>query len=100
VLAMDGRLVQIGLMAGEPSATVDLRRVLGRRLTLTGSLLRPRSVEEKGRIAAALLDEVWPLVVARRVVPPIAATFPLAEAAAAHRLMESSTHVGKIVLMP
>ena len=99
-LAVDGRLVQIGLMAGEPSATVDMWRVLGRRLTLTGSLLRPRSVEEKGRIAAALLREVWPLVAARRVVPPIAATFPLADAAAAHRLMESSTHVGKIVLVP
>jgi len=87
-------------MAGEASATVDMWRVLGRRLTLTGSLLRPRSVEEKGRIAAALLREVWPLVAARRVVPPIAATFPLADAAGAHRLMESSIHVGKIVLVP
>jgi NADPH:quinone reductase len=99
-LAIDGRLVQIGLMADEPVANVDLRRVLGRRLTITGSLLRPRSVDEKGQIAAALLREVWPLVAARRVVPPIAATFPLSEAAAAHRLMESSAHVGKIVLVP
>jgi NADPH:quinone reductase len=99
-LAVDGRLVQIGLMAGEPTATVDLRRVLGRRLTLTGSTLRPRTVAEKGQIAAALQREVWPLVAARRVVPQIAATFPLADAAAAHRLMESSTHVGKIVLVP
>jgi len=99
-LALDGRLVQIGLMAGEPMATVDLRRILGRRLTLTGSTLRARSVEQKGRIAAALLREVWPLVEARRVLPRIAATFPLADAAAAHRLMESSAHVGKIVLVP
>ena len=98
-LAMDGRLVQIGLMAGEPLATVDLRRLLGRRLTLTGSTLRARSVEEKGRIAAALLREVWPLVAARRVLPRVAATFPLADAADAHRLMESSTHIGKIVLV-
>ena len=99
-LAVDGRLVQIGLMAGEAMATVDLRRMLGRRLTLTGSTLRARSVAEKGRIAAALLREVWPLVGARKVLPRIAATFPLADAAAAHRLMESSAHVGKIVLVP
>ena len=99
-LAVDGRLVQIGLLEGEPMAAVDLRRVLGRRLTLTGSTLRARSVEEKGRIADALHREVWPLVSAGRVKPLVAATFPLAEAAAAHRLMESSAHVGKIVLVP
>ena len=99
-LATDGRLVQIGLMAGEPAARVDLRRVMARRLTITGSLLRPRSVEEKGQIAAAVLREVWPLVAARRVLPRVAATFPLADAAAAHALMESSAHVGKIVLVP
>jgi NADPH2:quinone reductase len=100
ILATEGRLVQIGLMAGEPNATVDLRRVLGRRLTITGSTLRPRSVQEKGQIAAAILREVWPLVAARRVLPQVAATFPLADAAAAHALMESSAHVGKIVLVP
>jgi putative PIG3 family NAD(P)H quinone oxidoreductase len=99
VLAMDGRLVQIGLLEG-PVASVDLRRVMGRRLRLTGSLLRPRSLEEKGRIADALRREVWPLVDAGRVKPLVAATFPLADAAAAHRLMESSTHIGKIVLLP
>ncbi|HEV8397958.1 MAG TPA: NAD(P)H-quinone oxidoreductase [Vicinamibacterales bacterium] len=99
-LAVDGRLVQIGLLEGEPMAAVDLRRVLGRRLTLTGSTLRARSVEEKGRIAEALRREVWPLVEAGRVKPLVAATFPLANAAEAHRLMESSTHVGKIVLLP
>jgi putative PIG3 family NAD(P)H quinone oxidoreductase len=98
-LAVDGRLVQIGLMAGEAKATVDLRRMLARRLTLTGSTLRARSVAVKGRIAAALRREVWPLVSARKVLPRIAATFPLADAAAAHRLMESSAHVGKIVLV-
>jgi NADPH2:quinone reductase len=99
-LAVDGRLVQIGLLEGEPMATVDLRRILGRRLTLTGSTLRARSVEEKGRLAAALQREVWPLLETGRVKPLVAATFPLAEAAAAHRLMESSTHIGKIVLVP
>jgi NADPH2:quinone reductase len=96
-LAVDGRLVQIGLMGGE-SATVDLRRVLGRRLTITGSTLRPRPVAEKGAIAAALAREVWPLLEAGTIKPIVFKTFPLAEAAAAHRLMESSEHVGKIVL--
>jgi NADPH:quinone reductase len=96
-LAVDGRLVQIGLMGGE-SASVDLRRVLGRRLTITGSTLRPRSVEEKGAIASALAREVWPLLEAGTVKPVVYKTFPLADAAAAHRVMESSEHVGKIVL--
>ena len=98
VLAMDGRLVQIGFMEGEPTASVDFRRVLGRRLTITGSTLRPRSVEEKGQIAAALRREVWPLIDRGVVRPVVFRTFPLADAAAAHRLMESSEHVGKIVL--
>lgn len=96
-LAVDGRLVQIGLMGGE-SASVDLRRVLGRRLTITGSTLRPRPVAEKGAIAAALAREVWPLLEAGTIKPIVFKTFPLAEAAAAHSLMESSEHVGKIVL--
>jgi putative PIG3 family NAD(P)H quinone oxidoreductase len=96
-LAVDGRLVQIGLMGGE-SASIDLRRVLTRRLTITGSTLRPRSVEEKGRIAEALAREVWPSLEAGQVKPIVYRTFPLAEAAAAHRLMESSGHIGKIVL--
>ena len=97
-LAVDGRLVQIGLMSGEPHGAVDLRRVLGRRLTITGSTLRPRPVEEKGAIGRALRDEVWPLLELGRIRPVIDRTFPLAQAAAAHRLMESSQHVGKIVL--
>jgi putative PIG3 family NAD(P)H quinone oxidoreductase len=97
-LAMDGRLVVIGFMEGEPTATVDLRRILGRRLTITGSALRPRTVAEKGAIAESLLREVWPLLERGVVVPVVDRTFPLTEAAAAHRLMESSGHIGKIVL--
>jgi len=97
-LAMDGRVVVIGFMEGDPAASIDLRRLLGRRLTITGSALRPRSVQEKGAIAAALRREVWPLLEQGVVKPIVYKTFPLAEAAAAHRLMESGEHVGKIVL--
>ena len=98
VMATGGRLVEIGFMGGSASATIDLGQVLVRRLTITGSTLRPRSVEEKGAIAAALRREAWPLLESGKVRPIIFRTFPLAEAAAAHRLMESSEHVGKIVL--
>jgi putative PIG3 family NAD(P)H quinone oxidoreductase len=97
-LAVNGRLVQIGLMGGGSKATIDLNQVLRRWLTVTGSTLRNRSVEEKGQIAAALRREVWPLLDSGRVKPVIYRTFPLAQAAEAHRLMESSAHVGKIVL--
>ena len=97
-LAVDGRLVEIGLMGGEAIGAVDLRRVLGRRLTITGSTLRPRSVEEKGDIAGALTREVWPLIDRGAVRPIVFRTFPLADAAGAHRVLESSEHVGKIVL--
>ena len=97
-LAVDGRLVLIGLMAGEPEAPVDFRKVLGRRLTITGSTLRPRSVAEKAIIARSVLAEVWPLVSDGRVRPVVHRTFPLAEAAEAHRLMETSDHIGKILL--
>ena len=97
-LAVDGRLVQIGLMGGAAQAPIDLGTVLRRRLTITGSTLRPRSVEDKGAIAAALRREVWPLLETGRVRPIVYRTFPLREAAAAHRLMESSAHIGKIVL--
>jgi putative PIG3 family NAD(P)H quinone oxidoreductase len=96
-LAVDGRLVVIGFMGGD-TATIDFRRVLGRRLTITGSTLRPRSVEEKGQIAVALRREVWPLLESGKVKPVIYRTFPLGDAAAAHRLLESSEHIGKIVL--
>jgi NADPH2:quinone reductase len=99
VLATDGRLVQIGLMSGESTASIDFRRVLGGRLTITGSTLRPRSIDEKGAIAAALRREVWPLLESGRVRPQVDRTFPLTDAAGAHALMESSGHVGKIVLL-
>jgi putative PIG3 family NAD(P)H quinone oxidoreductase len=97
-LAVEGRLVQIALMSGAP-ASVDFGRLLRRRLTLTGSTLRPRSVEEKGAIAAALHREVWPLIESGQVTPHVYRTFPIADAAGAHALMESSTHIGKIVLV-
>jgi putative PIG3 family NAD(P)H quinone oxidoreductase len=97
-LAIDGRLVQIGLLGTTASATIDLNQVLRRRLTITGSTLRARSIEEKGSIATALRHEIWPLLESGRVKPVVYRTFPLAEAAAAHRLMESNEHIGKIVL--
>ncbi len=97
-LAVGGRLVEIGLMGGKTMASVDLGEVLRRRLTVTGSTLRARTVVEKGAIAEALRREVWPLLEAGRVKPVIYRAFPLDDAAAAHRLMESSEHIGKIVL--
>ena len=97
-LACDGRLVQIAVLLG-PRAEIDLWTVMQRRLTITGSLLRPQSVAAKGAIASALLANVWPLLETARVRPIVHATFPLAEAAAAHRLMEANEHIGKIVLL-
>jgi putative PIG3 family NAD(P)H quinone oxidoreductase len=97
-LAIEGRLVQIGLQSGGSTVPLDLWTIMSRRLTVTGSTLRPRSVADKGQIAAALRREVWPLLEQGRVKPIIHRRFPLAEAAAAHRLMESSDHIGKIVL--
>lgn len=96
-LAMDGRHVSIAFLAG-PKATLNMTKVMTKRLTLTGSTLRPRSVAEKGAIAAALREKVWPLLEAGTVAPVLFETFPLAEAAAAHALMESSAHIGKIML--
>jgi NADPH2:quinone reductase len=97
-LALDGRLVQIAFLQGSKVAEFDMLPVMTRRLTLTGSTMRPRTTAQKGAIAAALRARVWPLLDAGRCAPVIHATFPLAEAAAAHALMESSTHVGKIML--
>jgi putative PIG3 family NAD(P)H quinone oxidoreductase len=97
-LATDGRLVQIAFLRG-PRSEVDLSAFLQRRLTLTGSALRSRSVEEKGRLARAVRDSVWPLIEAGQVRPVVHATFPLTAAAEAHRLLESGAHVGKIVLV-
>ena len=96
-LARDGRLVQVGVMGGE-AATISLRTMLLKRLTITASTLRARSPEEKGAIAAALEREVWPLVAARRVVPQIHSTFPLEDAVSAHRALESGDVIGKVVL--
>lgn len=96
-LKAGGRLVQIAVMAGA-EAPLRLDTVMRKRLVVTGSTLRPRTVAEKGAIAAALRERVWPLIEAGRIGPLIHATFPLAEAAAAHRLMESGAHIGKIVL--
>jgi len=96
-LAPGGRLVQIAFLKG-PKVEVDLTPILQRRLTLTGSTLRPRTVEEKGAIAWALRGAVWPMLERGTVRPLVHRTYPLAEAAEAHRLMESRGHVGKIVL--
>ncbi|MFS2024288.1 NAD(P)H-quinone oxidoreductase [Massilia sp. CT11-137] len=96
-LADDGRIVIIALLGGA-KANVDLGQVLRRRLTITGSTLRPRPVAFKAQIARELRERVWPLLAAGQIKPVIYKTFPLEEAAAAHTLMESSAHVGKIML--
>jgi len=95
--AVEGRIVQIAFQ-GSPKATVDFRRLTLKRLTHTGSTLRSRSVADKAAIARALEERVWPLIADGKVRPVIYRTFPLAEAASAHALMESSAHIGKIVL--
>lgn len=97
-LAVEGRLVQIAFLEAS-KAEVDFLPMMLKRLTLTGSTLRPRTIEQKAEIAAELREKVWPLIEAGRVKPLIHKTFPLAEAAAAHALMESSTHIGKIMLL-
>jgi putative PIG3 family NAD(P)H quinone oxidoreductase len=97
VLAVEGRLVQIAFLQSS-KAEVDFRHVMVRRLTVTGSTLRPRSVELKAAIADALRQNVWPLLEKGSVRPVVHATFPLEEARAAHELMESSAHQGKILL--
>lgn len=96
-LRMDGRLVQVGLIGGSKSE-INLRLVLQNRLTVTGSTLRPRSVEEKGAIARELEAKVWPLLTRGDIGPIVHATLPLREAAAAHRLLESGEVIGKVVL--
>jgi putative PIG3 family NAD(P)H quinone oxidoreductase len=98
ILATEGRLVQIAFLTGS-KVEINLLPLMLKRQTLTGSTLRPRSVKEKGAIAAALRAQVWPLLEAGKVAPVIHATFPLAKAADAHRLMESGAHIGKIVLV-
>jgi putative PIG3 family NAD(P)H quinone oxidoreductase len=97
LLAMEGRLVQIAFLRGA-RVELNLAPVMMKRLTLTGSTLRARPVAEKEPIARALREKVWPLLEAGKVRPIIHETFPLQEAAAAHRLMESNRHIGKLVL--
>jgi NADPH2:quinone reductase len=96
-LADDGRIVIIAFLGGA-KATLFLSDILRRRLTVTGSALRPRPVEFKGAIAKNLREKVWPLIESGRIKAVVHKTFPLAEAASAHALMESSAHIGKIVL--
>ncbi len=96
-LAEDGRLSIIAFLGGTRT-TLDMTDILRRRLTITGSTLRPRSLDFKAGVARALRDKVWPLIEAGRIKPVIYETFALDEAAAAHALMESSEHVGKIML--
>lgn len=96
--ANSGRIVQIAFLNG-PKAEVDFRRLMMKRLTHTGSTLRPRTIVEKAAIATELHEKVWPLIGAGACRPVIFKTFPLAEAAAAHALMESNAHIGKIVLV-
>lgn len=96
-LAIDGRLVQIAAQGG-PRTEINLLPLMLKRLSITGSTLRSRSVPEKTAIADALKAKVWPLLEAGQIRPIIHAVFPLADAAQAHRLMESGRHIGKIVL--
>ncbi|MCW8086403.1 NAD(P)H-quinone oxidoreductase [Sabulicella glaciei] len=97
-LRMDGRLVLIAFLGGETAEKVDLRPIMVRRLSVTGSTMRPRTTAQKTEIADALREKVWPLLEKGVACPRIHATFPLAEAAKAHALMESSQHIGKIML--
>ncbi|PYR07556.1 MAG: NAD(P)H-quinone oxidoreductase [Acidobacteria bacterium] len=97
VLAVEGRLVEIATLRGV-KAELNIQTIMHRRLTVTGSTLRARSVAEKGAIARAVREHVWPLVESGAVKPMVFKTFPLRDAASAHRLMESGDHIGKIVL--
>ena len=96
-LADDGRLVFIAYLRG-PKAELNIDAVMRKRLTISGSTLRPRPVEFKGHIARNLREKIWPLIESGRIKPEIYKTFPLEQAADAHRLMESSQHIGKLVL--
>ena len=97
LLTMEGRLVQIAMLQGA-KAEINLARLLRQRLTVTASTLRARTVDEKGAIAEALERAVWPMLEKGEIKPVIHTTLPLVQAADAHRLMESGTHIGKILL--
>lgn len=96
-LADDGRLVQIAFLSG-PKVELNFAQVMTRRLKITGSTLRPQSVEAKAQIAEELRQKVWPLLSSGQIAPVMDSEFPLEDAAAAHERMESSDHIGKIVL--
>jgi putative PIG3 family NAD(P)H quinone oxidoreductase len=98
VLAVEGRLVQIGVLGGAKTE-LNVAVIMQKRLIVTGSTLRVRSIADKAAIAAAVREHAWPLLESGAVKPLVYATFPLRAAAAAHRLMESSEHIGKIVLV-
>jgi NADPH2:quinone reductase len=97
-LKLDGRLVMIAFLDGHVADSVDLRPIMVKRLTVTGSTMRPRTTKEKGAIAAALEAKLWPRLAKGECAPRIFQVFRLEEAAEAHRLMESSAHIGKIML--
>ena len=98
-LAIEGRLVVIALMEGA-TAELDLARLMSRRLTVTGATLRARSIAQKAEIMMALRARVWPRFASEELRPIVHATYPLAAAAEAHRVMESSVHTGKLLLVP
>jgi NADPH2:quinone reductase len=97
-LAVEGRLVEIATLQGV-KAELNIQTIMQRRLTITGSTLRARPVAEKGIIARAVHQQVWPLLESGAVKPVVHATFPLRDAAEAHRVMEASAHIGKLVLV-
>jgi len=97
-LGMDGRLVLIAFLGGSKVEDFDMVQIMVRRLTITGSTMRPRTTAQKGQIAAELREKVWPVLDAGRCGPAIYATFPLDRVVEAHKLMESSQHIGKIML--
>jgi NADPH2:quinone reductase len=97
-LARDGRLVQVAFMQGSKVEALDLLPIMMKRLTITGSTMRPRTAAEKGAIAQSLQREIWPLLAAKQIVPIIDRVFPFEDVVAAHELMESSSHIGKIML--
>jgi NADPH2:quinone reductase len=97
ILADEGRLVFIAFLRGHKTE-LDINEVMRRRLTITGSTLRPRPVEFKGYVARNLREKIWPLIESGKIKPEIYKTFPLGQASEAHRLMETSEHIGKLVL--
>jgi NADPH:quinone reductase-like Zn-dependent oxidoreductase len=96
--AVDGRIASISFLRGS-QVEIDMMQILRKRLTVTGSTLRPRSAEAKAGIAEKLRAQIWPLIESGEIKPLIAARFPLADVVESHKLMESSKHIGKIILM-